>query len=168
MYVFVRIQNSCSFSQYHLFFSFTYKFYRPDIDVYEFRCPPSPQLASTFPQTFKSPLPYFTFPISVISLHPNTLCPPHNVNVVTALPTSHVLVASTLVHDVLGGRVFFISHVNFVVAIPIRPAQGAAMQPQGQAERAETGVVGQVMLLVEEKEELVVVDERRGRGVMVV
>lgn len=43
------------------------------------------------------------------------------------------------------------------------------MQPQGQAERAETGVVGQVMLLlVEEKEELVVVDERRGRGVMVV
>lgn len=59
--------------------------------------------------------------------------------------------------------------MNFVVAIPIRPAQGAAMQPQGQAERAETGVVGQVMLLVEEeKEELVVVDERRGRGVMVV
>lgn len=60
--------------------------------------------------------------------------------------------------------------MNFVVAIPIRPAQGAAMQPQGQAERAETGVVGQVMLLVleeEEKEELVV-DERRGRGVMVV
>lgn len=43
------------------------------------------------------------------------------------------------------------------------------MQPQGQAERAETGLVGQVMLLVEEKEELVVVvDERRGRGVMVV
>lgn len=41
------------------------------------------------------------------------------------------------------------------------------MQPQGQAERAETGVVGQVMLLVEEEEELVV-DERRGRGVMVV
>lgn len=41
------------------------------------------------------------------------------------------------------------------------------MQPQGQAERAETGVVGQVMLLVWE-EELVVVDERRGRGVMVV
>lgn len=116
---------------------------------------------------FKSPLPYFTSPISVISLHPNTLCPPHNVNVVTSLPTSHVLVASTLVHDVLGGRVFFISHVNFVVAIPIRPAQGAAMQPQGQAERAETGVVGQVMLLVEEEEELVV-DERRGRGVMVV
>lgn len=59
--------------------------------------------------------------------------------------------------------------MNFVVAIPIRPAQGAAMQPQGQAERAETGVVGQVMLLVEEeKEEFVVVDERRGRGVMVV
>lgn len=60
--------------------------------------------------------------------------------------------------------------MNFVVAIPIRPAQGAAMQPQGQAERAETRVVGQVMLLVEEeKEELVVVvDERRGRGVMVV
>lgn len=60
--------------------------------------------------------------------------------------------------------------MNFVVAIPIRPAQGAAMQPQGQAERAETGVVGQVMFLVgeEEKEELVVVDERRGRGVMVV
>lgn len=57
--------------------------------------------------------------------------------------------------------------MNFVVAIPIRPAQGAAMQPQGQAERAETGVVGQVMLLVEEEEELVV-DERRGRGVMVV
>lgn len=132
-----------------------------------FAAPPlPPQLASTFPQTFKSPLPYFTSPISVISLHPNTLCPPHNVNVVTSLPTSHVLVASTLVHDVLGGRVFFISHVNFVVAIPIRPAQGAAMQPQGQAERAETGVVGQVMLLLEE--ELVVVDERRGRGVMVV
>lgn len=58
--------------------------------------------------------------------------------------------------------------MNFVVAIPIRPAQGAAMQPQGQAERAETGVVGQVMLLVEEEEELVVVDERRVRGVMVV
>lgn len=59
--------------------------------------------------------------------------------------------------------------MNFVVAIPIRPAQGAAMQPQGQAERAETGLVGQVMLfLEEEKEELVVVDERRGRGVMVV
>lgn len=57
--------------------------------------------------------------------------------------------------------------MNFVVAIPIRPAQGAAMQPQGQAERAETGVVGQVMLLVVEEEELVV-DERRGRGVMVV
>lgn len=133
----------------------------------------APQLASTFPQNLlpsyhSSPVQFhFTSPISVISLHPNTLCPPHNVNVVTALPTSHVLVASTLVHDVLGGRVFFISHVNFVVAIPIRPAQGAAMQPQGQAERAETGVVGQVMLLVEE-EELVVVDERRGRGVMVV
>lgn len=58
--------------------------------------------------------------------------------------------------------------MNFVVAIPIRPAQGAAMQPQGQAERAETGVVGQVMLLGVEEEELVVVDERRGRGVMVV
>lgn len=58
--------------------------------------------------------------------------------------------------------------MNFVVAIPIRPAQGAAMQPQGQAERAETGVVGQVMLLLVEEEELVVVDERRGRGVMVV
>lgn len=61
--------------------------------------------------------------------------------------------------------------MNFVVAIPIRPAQGAAMQPQGQAERAETGVVGQVMLLLlveEEKEEELVVDERRGRGVMVV
>lgn len=59
--------------------------------------------------------------------------------------------------------------MNFVVAIPIRPAQGAAMQPQGQAERAETGVVGQVMLLVEEeKEEELLVDERRGRGVMVV
>lgn len=57
--------------------------------------------------------------------------------------------------------------MNFVVAIPIRPAQGAAMQPQGQAERAETGVVGQVMLLLV-VEELVVVDERRGRGVMVV
>lgn len=56
--------------------------------------------------------------------------------------------------------------MNFVVAIPIRPAQGAAMQPQGQAERAETGVVGQVMLLVEEL--VVVDDERRGRGVMVV
>lgn len=42
------------------------------------------------------------------------------------------------------------------------------MQPQGQAERAETGVVGQVMLLEENEEELVVVDERRGRGVMVV
>lgn len=41
------------------------------------------------------------------------------------------------------------------------------MQPQGQAERAETGVVGQVMLLLV-VEELVVVDERRGRGVMVV
>lgn len=88
--------------------------------------------------------------------------------VVTSLPTSHVLVASTLVHDVLGGSVFFISHVNFVVAIPIRPAQGAAMQPQGQAERAETGVVGQVMLLVEEEKEELLVDERRGRGVMVV
>lgn len=60
--------------------------------------------------------------------------------------------------------------MNFVVAIPIRPAQGAAMQPQGQAERAETGVVGQVMLLVEEEEEKeeLVVDERRGRGVIVV
>lgn len=58
--------------------------------------------------------------------------------------------------------------MNFVVAIPIRPAQGAAMQPQGQPERAETGVVGQVMLLVEEEEEELVVDERRGRGVMVV
>lgn len=57
--------------------------------------------------------------------------------------------------------------MNFVVAIPIRPAQGAAMQPQGQAERAETGVVGQVMLLLVVEEELVV-DERRGRGVMVV
>lgn len=57
--------------------------------------------------------------------------------------------------------------MNFVVAIPIRPAQGAAMQPQGQAERAETGVVGQVTLEEEEKEELLV-DERRGRGVMVV
>lgn len=132
-------------------------------------CPPASINISTKPPPFKSPLPYFTSPISVISLHPNTLCPPHNVKVVTALPTSHVLVASTLVHDVLGGRVFFISHVNFVVAIPIRPAQGAAMQPQGQAERAETGVVGQVMLLlVGEEEELVVVDERRGRGVMVV
>lgn len=131
----------------------------------------APQLASTFPTKpppFKSPLPHFTSPISVISLHPNTFCPPHNVNVVTSLPTSHVLVASTLVHDVLGGRVFFISHVNFVVAIPIRPAQGAAMQPQGQAERAETGVVGQVMLLVEEEKEELLVDERRGRGVMVV
>lgn len=43
------------------------------------------------------------------------------------------------------------------------------MQPQGQAERAETGVVGQVMLLVEEEEkEELLVDERRGRGVMVV
>lgn len=41
------------------------------------------------------------------------------------------------------------------------------MQPQGQAERAETGVVGQVMLLLVVEEELVV-DERRGRGVMVV
>lgn len=59
--------------------------------------------------------------------------------------------------------------MNFVVAIPIRPAQGAAMQPQGQAERAETGVVGQVMLLlVEEEMEELLVDERRGRGVMVV
>lgn len=57
--------------------------------------------------------------------------------------------------------------MNFVVAIPIRPAQGAAMQPQGQPERAETGVVGQVMLLLVEEEELVV-DERRGRGVIVV
>lgn len=44
------------------------------------------------------------------------------------------------------------------------------MQPQGQAERAETRVVGQVMLLLEEEEEKeeLVVDERRGRGVMVV
>lgn len=136
-------------------------------------CPSANINISTKPPPFlpHSPVQFhFTSPISVISLHPNTLCPPHNVNVVTSLPTSHVLVASTLVHDVLGGRVFFISHVNFVVAIPIRPAQGAAMQPQGQAERAETGVVGQVMLLVEEegKEELLVVDERRGRGVMVV
>lgn len=132
-------------------------------------CPSASINISTKPPPFppfNPPLPYFTSPISVISLHPKTLCPPHNVKVVTALPTSHVLVASTLVHDVLGGRVFFISHVNFVVAIPIRPAQGAAMQPQGQAERAETGVVGQVMLLEEEEE--LVVDERRGRGVMVV
>lgn len=130
----------------------------------------APQLASTFPQNLPPSSPHYLTsppPISVISLHPNTLCPPHNVKVVTSLPTSHVLVASTLVHDVRGGRVFFISHVNFVVAIPIRPAQGAAMQPQGQAERAETGVVGQVMLLLEGEEELVV-DERRGRGVMVV
>lgn len=127
----------------------------------------APQLASTFPQNLPPSYPSSPHYLTVISLHPNTLCPPHNVKVVTSLPTSHVLVASTLVHDVLGGRVFFISHVNFVVAIPIRPAQGAAMQPQGQAERAETGVVGQVMLLLEE-EELVVVDERRGRGVMVV
>lgn len=131
-------------------------------------CPPASINIFTSPPPFlpfKSPLPYFTSPIS---LHPNTLCPPHNVNVVTSLPTSHVLVASTLVHDVLGGRVFFISHVNFVVAIPIRPAQGAAMQPQGQAERAETGVVGQVILLLEGEEEELLVDERRGRGVMVV
>lgn len=57
--------------------------------------------------------------------------------------------------------------MNFVVAIPISPAYGAAMHPQGHAEREDTGVVGQVML--EEEEELVVlVDERRGRGVMVV